>query len=333
MRLNRTASSLTHCESENEKAAQLINRSWFSGGVVRAHWPPHHCGKMMISTLANPSIVWHIGHDRLIGPARARTQEITLHQRTSHQTDTSRTARLARRDMQARWRDAHRRRPRALAAVSVVPQGLVCQAPLSAGPSRPERTAVRPPPAPPRRYPTPARSARSRPRAPTAPACSRASLAPSPASMACCAFTAHARTLPTRVALPPVRPTRRQPDRRAAAAPSRIVDLDVERPCSQRLADREYARARHCARALALAHPCAPPPRRVEPLSARPTQAVGSRDVPLGTIRSPARSSPPRGRAQWGGAAPSWVAHWPRGPFAPYAFPKVSCSTDSSYDS
>ena len=301
MRLNRTASSLTHCESENEKAAQLINRSWFSGGVARAHWPPHHCGKMMISTLANPSIVWHIGHDRLIGPARARTQEITLHQRTSHQTDTSRTARLARRDMQARWRDAHRRRPRALAAVSVVPQGLVCQAPLSAGPSRPERTAVRPPPAPPRRYPTPARSARSRPRAPTAPACSRASLAPSPASMACCAFTAHARTLPTRVALPPVRPTRRQPDRRAAAAPSRIVDLDVERPCSQRLADREYARARHCARALALAHPCAPPHVALSPsLPARPRRWARETCpwAPSGALPAPVpRAAEPNGAA------------------------------------
>ena len=255
-------------------------------------WPPHWAG------------------------LRAHTA-IALHWRTSHQTVTSRAARSARNCMQARRRDAHGHRPWAFTALHVLPQGLVCQAPLSAGPSRLERIAYRPPPAPPRPYLAPAYSPRF---APPSPDCfsSLACLHGTAARMRGLlrAFCARAHSAQLTVAL---RLSARRAGRQTAALRRPPLASSTSAPSVPARSDSptvRCTRARQCARALALAHPCAPP-HRAEPLPARSTQPGGSRDVPSGITRSPNRSGPPCGRAQGGGAATRQVAHWPRGHFGP----------------
>ena len=261
----------------------------------------------MISTLANPRFLWHIGHYRLIGSVCARTQQITLHRCNSHKSIPSRTARTARKDVQTRRRGAHHRRPPASGSSARSAPGfaIACWPPLERRASRLMRTLTRPQPA--RLCPSPsaARTACSRPRAPGAPARSRASLAPSrlvarvPAAHV---PLARAHSAQPHFALPPVRPAAP-----AAVLPRRGGPLSPARPRRRAVPVRRESpavsvRAHQCARALARSHSSAPPHRAGSSLP-RSTQLVGSRGMPSSLIRGPARSNPMCGRAPKGGAA------------------------------
>ena len=239
-------------------------------------WPPHWAG------------------------LRAHTA-IALHWRTSHQTVTSRAARSARNCMQARRRDAHGHRPWAFTALHVLPQGLVCQAPLSAGPSRLERIAYRPPPAPPRPYLAPAYSPRF---APPSPDCfsSLACLHGTAARMRGLlrAFCARAHSAQLTVAL---RLSARRAGRQTAALRRPPLASSTSAPSVPARSDSptvRCTRARQCARALALAHPCAHHIALSPSLPARPSrgaQGTCPRASP-GALTAPVpRAAAPRGAA------------------------------------